>query len=57
MKELNLELVKQELKYFSVDNNSYIDSYAEFIAYFKQIDTIEKHHLIISSHFVYGNDW
>lgn len=54
MKELNLELVKQELKYFAVDNNSYIDSYTEFIAYFKQIDTIEKHHLIISSHFVYG---
>jgi len=54
MKELNLELIKKELEYFAVDNNSYIDSYTEFIEYFQQINTIEKHHLIISSHFVYG---
>ena len=54
MKELNLELVKKELEYFAVDNNSYIDSYTEFIKYFQQIKMIEKHHLIISSHFVYG---
>tara|TARA_Y100000815_G_C13117776_1_gene415642 strand:+ start:88 stop:672 length:585 start_codon:yes stop_codon:yes gene_type:complete len=54
MKELNLELIQKELKYFAVDNNSYIDSYTEFIKYFQQINTIEKHHLIISGHFVYG---
>jgi len=54
MKELNLELVKKEMEYFVFDNNSYIDSYTEFIKYFQQINKIEKHHLIISSHFVYG---
>ncbi|SDR71362.1 hypothetical protein SAMN04488552_0657 [Christiangramia echinicola] len=31
-----------------------MNSYQEFIQYFDEIDTIEKHHLIISSHFVYG---
>ncbi len=54
MKELNLELIKKELKDFSVDINSYINTYPEFIKYFQKIPTIEKHHLIISSHFVYG---
>ncbi|CAM4370232.1 hypothetical protein [Gillisia limnaea] len=54
MKELNLKLIKEELREFSVDNNSYINTYSEFIKYFRQIETIEKHHLIISSHFVYG---
>ena len=54
MKELNLELIKRELEDFSIENNSYIDSYIEFIEYFQQLDSIKKHHLIISSHFVYG---
>jgi hypothetical protein len=54
MKELNLELIKEEVNDFSVVNNSYIHTYSEFIQYFEQIKTIEKHHLIISSHFVYG---
>lgn len=54
MKELNLDLIKEELKNFSVVNNSYINTYPEFLQYFEQIETLEKHHLIISSHFVYG---
>ena len=33
---------------------SYIDSYDAFLFYFKNLDKIGKHHLIISSHFVYG---
>ncbi|MDT0648400.1 hypothetical protein RM545_17040 [Zunongwangia sp. F260] len=54
MKELNLELIKEELLEFSIVNNSYINTYHEFIRYFEKIEQIEKHHLIISSHFVYG---
>jgi hypothetical protein len=36
------------------ENDSYIQSYSEFIKYFEDIDLIEKHHLFIASHFVYG---
>lgn len=35
-------------------NDSYAKSYPEFISYFKGIKKIEKHHLVIASHFVYG---
>ena len=33
---------------------SYLISYKEFIAYFKNIETINLHNFIIGSHFVYG---
>ena len=35
-------------------NDPYIESYPEFLKYFESLDIIEKHHLIISGHFVYG---
>lgn len=54
VKELNIELIEKEYESFTVESNSYINSYAELVNYFRNIDTIEKHHLVISSHFVYG---
>lgn len=55
MKELNIDLIKGELQYFKINEwNSYINTYPEFIKYFEEIDIIEKHNLIIASHFVYG---
>jgi len=54
MKKLTFELIKKEYEFFEIVDNSYINSYSEFIEYFKNIEIIEKHHLIISSHFVYG---
>lgn len=55
MRQLKIEKLKREIENFKVDEeNSYLNSYQEFIQYFSKIPKIEKHHLIISSHFVYG---
>lgn len=35
-------------------DDSYVQVYPEFINYFENLDTIEKHHLVIASHFIYG---
>ncbi|MCG9972759.1 hypothetical protein [Christiangramia crocea] len=55
MRQLKIENLKKEIESFKVDEkNSYLNSYQEFIEYFDEVSKIEKHHLIISSHFVYG---
>ena len=55
MKNLSFENLKKDVETLILtENDSYIDSYSEFINYFKNIDWIEKHHLVIASHFVYG---
>ncbi len=55
LKNLNYETIRRDTENFTLNgNDSYIESYPEFIKYFKNINKIEKHHLIISSHFVYG---
>jgi len=54
-KNLTFKKVLQDAQEFKVStNNSYIEVYPEFLNYFNSLKTIEKHHLIISSHFVYG---
>ena len=54
-KNLNIEKLKRDAEKFTVSaNDSYIESYPEFLKYFESLELIEKHHLIISSHFVYG---
>lgn len=54
-KNLNIEQLIKDVKHFNLYlNDSYVESYPEFIKYFESLETIEKHHLIISSHFVYG---
>lgn len=54
-KNLNIEKLKRDAENFTVfANDSYIESYPEFLKYFESLELIEKHHLIISSHFVYG---
>lgn len=54
-KNLNFEKLFKEANEFTLsENNSYLKSYPEFIDYFKGINRITEHNLIISSHFVYG---
>ena len=54
-KNLTFEKLWTDAQRFSIiGNNSYIETYPEFLKYFDSINLIEKHHLIISSHFVYG---
>lgn len=50
-----LESDLKALKYHS-ENDSYLQTYPEFIRYFKSIPhgQISEHHLVIASHFVYG---
>ncbi len=55
MKNLNFERILKDAEKFSfTENNSYIQTYPEFIKYFENVDIIERHHLVIASHFVYG---
>jgi len=52
---LTYEKLRSDAVMFSiVENDSYIEAYPEFLKYFASIEKIERHHLIISSHFVYG---
>lgn len=54
-KNLNFKSIYADATNFALtDNDTYVEAYIEFIEYFKRIKRIEKHHLIISSHFVYG---
>lgn len=55
LKNLNFEtILKDAEKFILTENDSYIQTYPEFLKYFENIDHIEEHHLIIASHFVYG---
>ena len=55
LKNLNYETLKRDAENFIfTENDSYFETYPEFLEYFKNIEEIKKHHLIISSHFVYG---
>ncbi len=57
LKNLNFETILNDAKKFTLtENDSYIQTYPEFLEYFKNIKDggINKHHLIIASHFVYG---
>ena len=47
-------IYNESLKFNPPVGNSYVSTYPEFISYFKNIDKITKHDLVISSHFVYG---
>ena len=54
-KNLTFENLMRDADKFSVsDTDSYIEVYSEFLKYFESVNLIEKHHLFISSHFVYG---
>ena len=44
----------ESLKFKPPFEDSYIKTYPEFIQFFKNINNISKHDLVISSHFVYG---
>lgn len=54
-KNLTIENLKRDAKNITFNkNDSYIIAYPEFIKYFETNSPIEKHHLIIGGHFVYG---
>lgn len=54
-KNLSFEnLMHDADNFYLPQKDSYIEVYPVFIEYFKSIPMIEKHHLFISSHFVYG---
>jgi len=58
-KEQNCEalwnVLRQDVQSVEINKrDSYIHAYFEFIEYFKKLSTIEKHHLFIGAHFVYG---
>jgi hypothetical protein len=48
------KIEKDSLKIKNISDNSYIQSYKEFIKYFDGLDEIKKENLIIGSHLVYG---
>lgn len=57
MKNLNFETIfKDAEKFKRTENDSYIQTYTEFIKYFDKINAgeINEHNLVIASHFVYG---
>ena len=55
LQNLTFENIKADAENLTLaENDSYIQTYSEFIKYFKNINLIEKHHLFIASHFVYG---
>jgi hypothetical protein len=47
-------ILSESLKFIPSIEDSYIKTYPEFICFFKNINIISKHDLVISSHFVYG---
>ena len=57
LKNLNFERILKDAKKFTLtENDSYIQTYPEFLNYFEKINAgeINEHNLIIASHFVYG---
>ena len=59
IKEINIpalfsRLQKDSEKLILSSDDSYLRAYPEFIRYFKDIDTINQHHLTIGIHFTYG---
>ena len=47
-------ILSESSKFIKPPEDSYIKTYPEFIQFFKNINSISKHDLVISSHFVYG---
>lgn len=57
LKNLNFEKILKDAENFKLtENDSYIQTYPEFLRYFQNINAgdINEHNLIIASHFVYG---
>ncbi|MBL7965653.1 MAG: hypothetical protein JNK09_01550 [Prolixibacteraceae bacterium] len=55
LKNLKFDTIRKDsVNVINTESDSYIETYPEFIQYFRNLDRIERHHLIISSHFIYG---
>jgi hypothetical protein len=55
MKRVSVEqIVRDERKVQFQPNDSYLQSYPEFVAYFAGLEEITRHNLIIAANFVYG---
>lgn len=53
-KEINVAELEIYIDSLDLKEETYIITYPYFIKYFENLDFIEKKHLVISSHFVYG---
>jgi hypothetical protein len=55
VKRVSLEqIIRDEEKVQFQPDDSYLQSYAEFVAYFAGLEEITRHNLIIAANFVYG---
>ena len=55
MMDFRFEEFKVLVAHLRLENqNSYLQTYSDLIQYFQEIVEIQKHHLVIGSHFVYG---
>ena len=53
-KTTTIKELKEHLTTINIAEVSYLNTYPFFVKYFNDIEVIEKEHLIIASHFVYG---
>jgi len=54
--KIDFERIQKDSKTFRIknDNESYIQTYPEFLSYFSNLKKIYKHNFVIGVHFVYG---
>lgn len=53
--DISIEKIIEDASKIKIDKSaSFIISYKEFLSYFSEIDELNKHHIIIGSHFTYG---
>jgi hypothetical protein len=53
--DISIEKIIEDASKIKIEkNSSFINSYKEFVKYFSEIPELNKHHIIIGSHFAYG---
>ena len=51
---ISFDKLSEDAKKFTIDSQTYYTSYPHFIEYFKKLESITKHNLIIGINFTYG---
>jgi hypothetical protein len=51
---ISIDRIKEDASKIEIKNRSFIISYEEFIKYFSAIGELNRHHIIIGTHFTYG---
>ena len=53
--DISIDKIIEDASKIKIEKNaSFINSYQEFVKYFSEINELDKHHIIIGSHFTYG---